>query len=174
MSKKKAIPVVLSPTEEAFVLEYLANGLNALRAYQAVHPRATKNTAAVEGHRTLKKPNVQKFMERERRARFRRLQMDGDEVLARVGMDAAADLAELFDADDEMLPPSKWPLSMRNSIEQITISPDGTTRVKLASKTAARRTLLEQSGKLRSPLEAGLSALERALRKDLGDESEDE
>jgi hypothetical protein len=32
----------------------------------------------------------------------------------------------------------------------------------------ARRTMLEQTGKLKAPLEGGISALARALRADLG------
>lgn len=175
--KKKPSPAKeekLTPVETVFALEYLSNGLNAAKAYRAAHPKANANTSKVEGHRYLTKPNVSNFIRREQKARFRRLHMDGDETLARVALDARADLAELFDQQDKMLPPSKWPQSMRNSIEQITIRPDGTTSVKLASKTAARRTLLEQSGQLRTPLDAAMTALERALRQDLGDTDDDD
>jgi len=104
----------------------------------------------------------------ERRERFRRLQMDGDEALARVALDARADITELFDDNGKMLPPKQWPAHLRNSIEAFELKPDGGEKVKLDSKTAARRTILDQTGKLKSPLEGGISALARALRGDLG------
>ena len=42
------------------------------------------------------KTQIEEFLERERAARFRRLQMKGDEDLARVSMDARAKIADLF------------------------------------------------------------------------------
>lgn len=94
--------------------------------------------------------------------------MDGDEALARVSLDARADITELFDDAGKMLPPKQWPAHLRNSIEAFELKPDGSTKVKLASKSAARRTILEQTGKLKSPIEGGMSALAQALRGDLG------
>jgi hypothetical protein len=54
------------------------------------------------------------------------------------------------------------------SVEAIELKPDGAMKVKLASKSAARRTILEQIGKLKSPLEGGISVLAKARRGDLG------
>ncbi len=158
----------LTPNQQAFALEYLNNGENATAAYLTVHPNAQAGTAATEGWKHLRKPQIAQFIEKERRERFKRLQMDGDEVLARVAMDARADVTECFDDNWNLLPRAQWPASMRNSVEAIEKKPDGSIRVKLTSKGAARRTLLEQTGKLKSPLEGGISALAKALRGDLG------
>jgi phage terminase small subunit len=158
----------LSANDQAFALAYLSNGENGTAAYLAVHPKAKETTARTEGSRTLAKPNVQAFIDQERTARWKRLQMDGDEVLARVALDARADITDCFNDDWQVLPRAQWPLSMRNSVESIERKADGSVRVKLTSKGAARRTLLEQTGKLKSPLEGGISALAKALRGDLG------
>jgi len=50
--------------------------------------------------------------------------------------------------------------------------PGGGFRVKLASKGAARRTILEQTGQLKGPLEGGVDALVRAIRGDLGEDED--
>ena len=86
----------------------------------------------------------------------------------RVAVDARADPRRLFGPDGKMLRPSEWPDDIANSVEALELKADGGIKVKLASKTAARRTILEHTGKLKAPLEAGLSRLERALRADLG------
>ena len=44
--------------------------------------------------------------------------MEGDEALARVSMDARAQIADVLDAEGKVLPPSQWPASMHNSVEQ--------------------------------------------------------
>lgn len=161
-------PARLKPNDERIALECLINGENATAAYRTVHPKCTQRTAEVGGSKTLRKPEVSHFIERARRERFRRLQMDGDEALARVALDARADITELFDDNGKMLPPKQWPAHLRNSIEAIELRADGSTKVKLASKSEARRTILEQTGKLKSPLEGSISALAKALRGDLG------
>lgn len=163
----------LKATEELFALEYLANGNNATAAYRSVHPKCSRRTAEVEGSRTLRKPEVAAFVDRQRRERFRRLQMDGDEALARIAMDARADITDLFDEKGKVLPPNQWPASLRNSVEAFELRPNGSMKIRLASKTAARRTILEHTGKLKSPLEGSMSALARAIRGDLGLDEDD-
>jgi hypothetical protein len=161
-------PVVLKKNDELVALEYLANGHNATAAYRSVHPNCSQRTAEVEGSRTLRKPEVAAFIDRQQRERFRRLQMDGDEALARIAMDARADITELFDEHGRILPPKLWPAHLSNSVEAFELKRDGSMKVRLASKTMARRTILEHTGKLKSPIEGGISALARALRGDLG------
>jgi hypothetical protein len=85
--------------------------------------------------------------------------MDGDEAFARVSLDARADITELFDEQGKIPPPKQWPAHLRNSDESFERKKDGSFKVNLASKTMARRTILEQTGKLKSPLESGMSAL---------------
>lgn len=45
-----------------------------------------------------------------------------------------------------------WPDELANSIEGVEVRDDGGIKVKFASKTAARRTILEQTGKLKATL----------------------
>lgn len=62
-----------SEREAHFVQAYIANGENATQAYLEAHHGVTNNTAAVEGHRILKQPKIQKAIEKARaelRARF--------------------------------------------------------------------------------------------------------
>jgi hypothetical protein len=158
----------LKATDELFALEYLANGYNATAAYRPVYPKCSQRTAEVNGSRLLRKAEVAAFIEWERRARVKRLHMDADEALMRVSLDARADLRKLFDATGHLIEPQYWLDDIANSVESFERKKDGSFKVKLASKTMARRTILEQTGTLRSPVEGGMSALGRALRGDLG------
>jgi hypothetical protein len=122
----------------------------------------------MEGSRTLAKPCIRAFVDQQLRTRWKALHMDGDEALMRVALDARADPRRLFGPDGKMLRPSEWPDDITNSVEALELKVDGGIKVKFASKTMARRTILELTGKLKSPLEGGMSALARALRGDLG------
>lgn len=167
------IPKGFTVGQYEFALAYLANGGNATRAYLVAHPEVTYGTAGVEGHRTLSRPNVRQWIAKQRHAKWRSLHMSGDEALMRVALDARADLRGLFTAKGTMLEPHLWPDDLANSIEAVTVK-DGSISVKLTSKAAARRIILEQTGKLRSKLEDTMSAIAKALRKDLGKDEEDD
>lgn len=168
------IPKGFTVGQYEFALAYLANGGNATRAYLVAHPTVTYGTAQVEGHRTLTRPQIRKFIASRRRSKWKSLHMSGDEALMRVALDARADLRGLFNGS-ALLEPEFWPDDLANSIEAVEVKPDGAVKVKLCSKLTARRIILEQTGKLKSRLEDDISAIARALRKDLGkDEDEDE
>jgi phage terminase small subunit len=169
-----AIPNGFTVGQYEFALAYLANGGNATRAYLLAHPGVTYGTACVEGHRTLSRPNVRAYIAKQRHSKWKALHMSGDEALMRVALDARADLRGLFNDKGKMLEPHLWPDDLANSIEAVSIKEDGTIAVKLASKAAARRIVLEQTGKLRSKLEDTMSALAKALRRDLGKDEEDD
>ncbi len=161
-------PPGLSRSQYEFCLNYVANGFNASAAYRAAHPTASKHTARVEGCRTLIKPAVQEFMATQIGDRWKGLQMDGDEVLARVSMDARADPRLLFDEKGKPFAPADWPDEIANSIESFELHENGCIRrVKFASKAAARRTILEMSGKLKGQPIDSADALADAIRADL-------
>ena len=103
------LPSGLARSQYEFCLNYVANGFNASAAYRAAHPTASKHTARVEGCRTLIKPAVQEFLATQIGDRWKGLQMDGDEVLARVSMDARADPRLLFDEKGKPFAPADWP-----------------------------------------------------------------
>ena len=93
--------------------------------------------------------------------------MAGAEALGRIAQDAKADIRELFDEHGRPLPPHLWPDSIVNSIEACEVRADGSVRVKLVSKLAARRIILEATGTLKDSAREGVSALARAIRGDL-------
>jgi hypothetical protein len=111
----------LTPKQTLFVAEYLANGLNATRAYLASHPNCrSQSAAAVEGHRTLRIPKVQRAIAAAHAERFERLKMDGDEAMALLAVIARADLAEAVDAETgAMLPVHRWPLTLRLAVKSV-------------------------------------------------------
>lgn len=159
-ARKTAEPPPKAPHEEAgltaaqheFCLAYLANGFNASAAYAKAYPDATDESARRAGSRLLlTNVDVQAFLRPQLDAHWKALQMDGEEALARVALDARADLRALYDADGKPLHPKDWPDDLANSIEAVDLKEDGTYKVKLTSKGQARRTILEVTGKVKNP-----------------------
>ena len=64
----------------------------------------------------------------------------GDEALARVAGDARSDIRMLFNAKGALLNPHEWPDEIAHSVEAVDLT---SGKVKLASKSNARRTILE-------------------------------
>jgi phage terminase small subunit len=163
----RADPDQLAHGEELFALEYLANQGNGAAAYRASHPKCRSGAAAAVGAvRMLRISKVQKFIEREQAARRKRLRMDGDEALYLVSCDARSDIRELFDQEGRLLPMHRWPDSIAVSIKTINHGPSG-TKIVLNDKLAARRIILEQTGKLKSRVEDDVDALAEAMRSNL-------
>lgn len=96
--------------------------------------------------------------------------MDGDEALARVALDARADMRDLYDDNGQLLKPHQWPDSIANSVKAYKPGPNGDTVV-LNDSLAARRVILEQTGKLKNPL-AGMASLAKLLAGDLTEDDE--
>jgi len=118
--------------------------------------------------RWLTRPHIRLFLEAQLSRYFGRLEMAGSEALGRVAQDAKADIRLLFDGRGKMLPPHLWPDSIANSVEACEVRADGTVRVKLVSKLAARRLILEATGTLNDSTKDSVSALAKAIRGDLG------
>lgn len=159
-------PDKLAHGEELFALEYLANMGNGAAAYRASHPNCrSHNAAAAAASRLLRNVKVQAFLEREQAARFKRLRMDADEALYLVSCDARADIRDLFDEHDELLPARYWPDSVASSVKAFRRGPFG-TRVVLNDSLAARRIILEQTGKLNGTRDRAAGDLARILAGD--------
>lgn len=153
MARKKATGVVES--FEAFALEYLGNGFNATAAYRTVHPGVTQRTAEVEGSKLLRKPEVEKILDRERKARMKRLQMDGDEALEGLTRHARKDtndLRKLF-KNGKLLPIEQWPDDVADCVKAVKPTPFGISLV-MYDKQRARTLLALNGGKIR-PKKAG-------------------
>jgi phage terminase small subunit len=156
----------LSLREKAFCVAYLSNGFNGALAYRTVSPGCTVDSAKAEGSIYLAKPCIRAYVSRQTTKAFEAAGMSGAEALGRLAQDAKADIRELFDEFGNPLPPQRWPETIASSVEAYERTKDG-FRVRLVSKLAARRTILELTGKLKSPLSEELSVLARALRGDL-------
>lgn len=52
----------LTPREQRFADEYIANGRNATQAYKKISPNAKDTTCAVNGLQTLRKTNVSQYI----------------------------------------------------------------------------------------------------------------
>lgn len=157
-------------TLEHFLREYDANGGNGTRAYLAAHPNcSSRKAAAVEAGRILRKPNIQARLRERDEARWKRVGMTGDEAAALVAADARADIRELYDDRGNLLPMQAWPDSIARSVKAIRPGKDGTSIV-LNDSLAARRIILEQTGRLKQA--AGVGDLARLLAG--GDDTEAE
>jgi hypothetical protein len=164
----------LPATLEAFVHEYDGNGGNGTRAWFATHPEAKSyKAAATSAWLALKNPEVRAALDALKAARYRRLQMNGDEALARVSLDARSDPRELFDEHGRLMPARLWPANVAQSVRAVKFRDDGTPRELVMNDALhARRIILEQTGKLKNPL-SGMNELARILAgKDADDEEE--
>lgn len=160
----------LTPAQRIFAESYLANGFNSAAAYRAAHPKVKVHTSQVEAVRVLATPSVKAFIEKRMLARWKALQMSGDEALGRVALDARADIRQLY-VKGKLLPPDQWPDDLAQSVELVEHRSDGSMKVRLASKTLARRTILQQTGKLKGS-GAGRT-LARILAGDFDDEDDE-
>lgn len=144
---------------------YLGNGR---RAYQESHPTCnTLEGAAVGASRLLRDGKVRDAVDAMKAARWKRMSMEGDEALALIAQDARADMRELFDDKGVLLNPRDWPDDIAASVEAVDMQ---TGKIKLASKTSARRLILEQTGKIKG-IGSGLSSLARLLAGDYDEET---
>lgn len=159
----------LDADHQHFILEYLSNGENATAAYLVVKPHVTRKTAAVEGWKLLRKPAIAAALERELRARWKRIKMDGDEALALISRDARADIAEAYDAAGNLLPVRMWPKRLRLSVRSIRPGKDG-DQVTLNDSLKARELMAIAAGKLRTNVNVNVFD----LAKYLGDEPPNE
>lgn len=138
--------------------KYLGNGA---RAYAEAYPaNQTYEGVCVCASQLLRSPKVREAVDALRQKRWERMQMSGDEALALVAGDARADIRLLFNEKGELLKPCDWPDDIAASVEAVDIV---NGKVKLAGKAAARRAVLEQTGKLKNPLGGGFDRLAMLL-----------
>lgn len=158
----------LTPAQAAFVLEYTRNGGNAGLAYRRSYPGCKSEAGAwVSGSRLLRNAKVASAIRRVLAARFKRLEMSGDEAVALTGLRARADIGMVLDEKGELLPREQWPLEFRKAVKEL--RPDGT--VKLHDQQKATETVLRMTGKLRDVIDVNhfdhlgyLAAIERKRR----------
>lgn len=114
----------LTPLQDRFVDEYLVD-LNATQAAERAGSKAKNLTVA--GAEFLANPNVAAEIDRRKRARSEKTQIDAAWVLKRLADEAEADIADLYDADGALLPVKQWPKIWRQGlvagvdVEEITV-----------------------------------------------------
>jgi hypothetical protein len=161
-------PHGMTTEQYRFATEYLANGGNASQAYRAGHPKAKSGTCDAEGWAYLRIPKVRAYVTEWIEAALARRKADGDVMIGLVVGDATYDLREIHDASGAMLPIAQWPTHIAQSLEGFDVRPDGTVRVRMVSKAASRKLLLEMTGKAKTGAESIADLLAAALTKDMG------
>jgi hypothetical protein len=86
MARTSTARTALSPAHKLFVNSYLTNGFNAARAYLKIKPKATYQTACVEGSRLLRNPKVAAYVS----SQLDQYGMSAAEALARLAAQARA------------------------------------------------------------------------------------
>jgi hypothetical protein len=157
-------PSSLNPCQLAFCLNYIANGFNATAAYKAAYPGATLRSARELGHRLLTKVDIRAFIAAQINKGLTGLQMTADEALARVAMAARADVRLLFDDYGQLLAPNLWPDEIACAAEALRFTERGGWPIRLASRLAGLRLILEQTGRLGSKNVARADPLAEAMR----------
>lgn len=98
---------LLSERESAFVDEYLLD-LNGTQAMLRANPGITRDSAAVQASRMLRRPRIIKRIQALQHDRSRRLQIEADDVVIRLWRIATADPRELVNIHvfpcDECIP----------------------------------------------------------------------
>jgi len=124
---------------------------NQTQAYRRSHPDChSDSSAAVEGHRLARKPNVSAALRSQRAANYKRLQVSADEALANISRNARADLGDAYDPDTgKMLPFSQWPDGLRRSVKSLKIL-DGRLEVQLNDPQRANELMAQAGGKLKN------------------------
>lgn len=161
------LPFGLTPLQYTFALTWASNGFNGASAYRAASPTVSLATASVNGSRMLAIAKVRAFLASLLGDRWKAEQMNGEEALGRVARDARADLRMLYDAKGELLPVHQWPDEIAGSVKSLAERADGTVKITLVDSLTARRIILEQTGKLKTPLEGAFDALADAIRADV-------
>ena len=103
----------LSAQRRLFVDEFLKD-LNATAAAKGAGYSA--KTATEQGYKLLHSPEVRRAIKAALAARSKRTKMDSDWVLTRLGDEALADLAELYDENGALKPINEWPLVWRQGL----------------------------------------------------------
>lgn len=89
---------------ERFVKAYLAKGENATEAYLAIKPDVARNSAATEGYKLLKLPEIQRAIEQYRAEQRQRFALTADRVLEELARVAYFTPKRLVDEQGKPIP----------------------------------------------------------------------
>ncbi|WP_128931929.1 terminase small subunit [Bradyrhizobium zhanjiangense] len=105
--------MALTAKQQRFVESYLLD-LNATQA--AIRAGYSKGTADKQGPRLLAHPDVIAAIDAAKLARSERTQVDADYLLRRLFEEAEADLADLYDENNNLKPIEEWPEIWRQGL----------------------------------------------------------
>ncbi|MDB5601165.1 MAG: hypothetical protein JWN71_3209 [Xanthobacteraceae bacterium] len=103
----------LTHKQHCFVENYLLD-LNATQA--AIRAGYSKRTANQQGPRLLENEDVRKAIDEAKIKRSDKLEIDADWVLTRLADEATADLADLYNDNNDLKPVSEWPIIWRQGL----------------------------------------------------------
>lgn len=107
--------MTLTPRQQAFVDEYLID-LNGTQA--AIRAGYSANTANEQAARLLANASVSEAVAALKAERSKKTGIDAEWVLARLAMEATADLADVYDDNGNLKPVKEWPLIWRQGLIQ--------------------------------------------------------
>jgi phage terminase small subunit len=106
---------MLTPKKQCFVNEYLRDLNGTQAAIRAGYSAPTANRAAA---RLMSEPEILAAIEEAKASRERRTNVDADFVLERLFQEAVADIADIYDDNNNLLPVDQWPLIWRQGLVQ--------------------------------------------------------
>jgi len=108
----------LTDQQEKFCREYLVD-LNATKA--AIRAKYSEDTAPQQGSRLLSNAKVQSRISVLKEAQFKRLEIDGDEVLRELKKLGLSDLRELFDENNCLKDMKDWPAEVAACVSSVEV-----------------------------------------------------
>ncbi|SCB55053.1 phage terminase small subunit [Bradyrhizobium shewense] len=105
--------MALTAKQQRFVQEFLLD-LNATRA--AIRAGYSAKTAHVQGSQILAHPEIMAAIDAAKLQRSERTEIDADWMLRRLAAEAEADLADLYDANNDLKPIDEWPEIWRQGL----------------------------------------------------------
>lgn len=167
----------LNDRHELFCHEYIARGLkNQAGAYIAAgfSEHGASQSASILRRDPLISARITELLQ----ARFKALQMDSDEILARAAMIARGDMRMLYDADGNLLRPDQLDMEAAAGVASVKVyeefSGTGKDRVKVGETKEVRLRdpmpairLLAEHKKLVKVADTGVNALANALAQRL-------
>lgn len=124
-----------------FADAFIANGENAVRAYLAVNPGVTYNTAATEGHRLLKDPQVRKIVEARRAVLRERFSLTTDRVMQEQARVSYFNPKNLVDKNGKVIPLHQLDddtAAALASVELVTVTTKGSGKNRVVTRKVTK------------------------------------
>lgn len=147
LDKSKAVARTIRDRKERralFVQEYLRNGHNGTRAAMAAGcPLASARKRSSEW---LKEPDIKELVAEQAREVAEQSELSVMEWARELKALAFSNAGALFNEEGKVLHVNDMPEATRRAISSIDILPDGSTKIKFWSKTAALETMAKHLG----------------------------